>query len=537
MKKKFLRRLIVSVAAVLALGGGSFLEQSLFSSHDVVKAATTATYPWPYSYVGQTSVTYKAKVVTQVDGLFTPSLSASDQVLTTSSYYGQSGFVDAEWVNGSVTWVRIEFMDENKFWVDKHSLAPEPFSYTGQTFANYQAKVVTQADGLFTPSLTASDQVLTASSYYGQTGTVTAEWVNGSVTWARIAFSDGRSFWIDRHSLQKSYYQESATSYTVDMSDGEYWKDYITSGTNTGARFYTIKAENKSAINGQYYPLFSGEYGDYSHVASLSNTQGGVYFLATKEKQVSAGGFLDTAVYCTPDNVHWYWINKSAFSDDESFSHDGITAHASLKGTGTNGAIKWYVSPTDPLAAQIKAAVAQWNVWLPGTFEASPSSSATNVNINIDEVDLVKTYNSTNYMNYWAMTYMNWDYYLSNGLIVQGSQKVQILLNNGASTSGENNLVAQASNDSQGVTNIIEHEIGHALGLDHSNDYLPTNNLMNSFSNGTRDSMNTLSQQQLNVLKLIRGPLNWTYTGMTNKTATLKAMNPDIGTSQSFSCN
>ncbi|GAB2026075.1 hypothetical protein OfM1_21480 [Lactovum odontotermitis] len=353
---------------------------------------------------------------------------------------------------------------------------------------------------------------LLTSSYYGQTGHVTAEWYDSVTVRVQVHFSDGNSFWVDRHSLYELYTQNSATTYTVDLSDSYYWKDYITAGTNIGGRFYTIKAENGR------YALFTGEFGDYSNVASFSNNLGAVYVLAIKEKVVHpSSGINQTAVYCTPDNVHWYWIDKRAFSFNEDFSHVGITAHSSLKGSGTNDAIKWYVSSTDPLAKEIKAAISQWNIWLPGTFERNPSSSAADVNINIDEVDIVKTYDSTDYMNYWALTSVGWDYYLSNGLIVQDSQRVQIYLNNGAFTSGENNLVAQALVYSQGVSNVIARELGHALGLDHSNDYLPSNNLMNSFSNGTKNTMSTFSQQQLNVLKLIRGSLNWVYTGKTNK--------------------
>lgn len=76
---------------------------------------------------------------------------------------------------------------------------------------------------------------------------------------------------------------------------------------------------------------------------------------------------------------------------------------------------------TEVITKTVKAASSQWNIWLLGTFESNPSSSAADVNINIDEVDIVKTYNSTDYMNYWVLTSMGWDYYLSSGMIVQDS--------------------------------------------------------------------------------------------------------------------
>jgi uncharacterized protein YjdB len=236
--------------------------------------------------------------------------------------------------------------------------------------------------------------------------------------------------------------------------------------------------------NGRNDGLYSAPYAT-DNTADNANQkakiQHGTVVLADKSVLLSEG----TTFIHINLNGTWCWIDSRGIS----------SASPTFKNLyGIDGTITYYLdSSKTKLVPQIQAAIDWWNKKVPGVFvAATPSTPASRINIVFEDSDDLPS-------KWWAGTYTSGEIKFSNTLLIPNK-------------------------DLQGTTQIIEHELAHALGVAHTGDnnwdfanhLLPgvapwswstVNNdsdLMWVWSSGTKNSYSVLPTNEFNEVKLIR---------------------------------
>ena len=479
-----------------------------------------------YSIISSQNVDYPATInqATRSDGLYSPSpyFTTYNTIFSNTlakNYNNQKVYISKEeTTTNGVTWAFINLSNGTSYWMDKAGLSLDSFDKilsskiltgtlqinfkaTGDNSNLYQEGPVMTSDQTIWPVGSSSDK-----QFDGQVVKILQESVTSSHgSWVQIQLNNGNTYWIDKQALINQYSLTSIQKYTIDTKDNSYWQDF----QSDGRRIVTIKPTTSN------YTLFSGQFGNYDQPIDNSFNQVGNYYIASQEETLlGTDGTIITAVSISNDDINWFWVDKRALS----YGPDGIkTAYESLKGSGVNSAIKWYVAPDDPLAATIQNAINRWNAAIPGLFADTPSQSDTDINVNFNETPLND--------GLWASTSRGYYYNIdANGNEIPGTRignsKIMIFLNN----TGYSSVITEASQNNIQATDIIIHELGHALGLSHSGQYNTDGTLADYSFAGPSDLMfsgsddrnianyKNISSAQIKVIRLIR-QLGWTYVG------------------------
>lgn len=153
---------------------------------------------------------YEAKITTTTaqDGLFNNqpyNVLGSSLYKLAQAYKNEDVHVEAEAQTGATKWARVVLSDSHTVWINAACLTPYAHLEAEKT-VNYHAKIAkaTAQDGLFTnmPYSVAGSQLYALTLQYANKDvTVTREAMVGSIKWAKITLSDGKSVWVDEKCL------------------------------------------------------------------------------------------------------------------------------------------------------------------------------------------------------------------------------------------------------------------------------------------------------------------------------------------------
>ena len=279
--------------------------------------------------------------------------------------------------------------------------------------------------------------------YQGQTVKVSKECTSGTGTFVLITLSNGASYWINKADLTPTSPTWSSISNQITYGNDSYFN-------STAVNPYRY---NVVMGQGTYYSALTVGSATSSNIVTLGNMLDRTVYVRAEETVTDSTGATGTFYNISFDGNTWYWINSeymSSSTDLTPVSHKSGTSMVT-NSFNPSGQIIFQIGNTK-YGDLVRQAATKWNQALGKTVFVEATSTTASSNINL----LVSDYTETE-----TGTLGNYD-----------PNTGTVNLNIG--------LLGQGNNSSDaGILNVILHEMGHSLGLNHVGDWVSTSTGVN----------------------------------------------------------